>query len=128
MYRTTDSSVVLMGEKGSSSEILYSGINKIKLQHYNGGAYTRVVGFVVGIYAGAGIGGSTFSHGSSEMHEENAGIIGALLGVVVGGAIGIFASPPIYKLAFTKRIAVQHDPTFYPLLKAKLRPYCIQKE
>jgi len=126
LYQVSDSSVVLVMADRSYNEISFSTIHKIKLRP-RFGKMEKVVGFLVGAGTGAAVLASAAGRGREGEPATMAGIFSGFTGFLVGGGIGIAVATPVYRLIFTKKYIVQHEPSGYARLSAKLRRRCVKR-
>jgi len=129
LYDVTDSSVIVMS-KGSARhyrEYLFRDIRKIKLRTSEAMDGMRVIGVMVGIYAGAFAGYLLVDgFGRRTTQRDLVDLLGGMSGAAVGGIAGGLLGPSILGGLFSRKYIVHHDSASYAALAAKLRPVSIR--
>jgi hypothetical protein len=123
----TDSSAIIIVRKNYTDEILFQGIDKIKIRSAGNGSSTRLTGFFIGGIVGGALIGTSLSKGREGEPAALAGVVGGIFGGILAGVIGMLVAPTIVRLFPHKIINVKNNSKSIATLKHQLLPYCLNK-
>jgi len=123
----TDSSAIIIVRKNYTDEILFQGIDKIKIRSASNRSSTRLTGFFVGGIVGGALIGTSLSKGQQGEPAAMAGVVGGIFGGILAGVIGMLVAATIVRLFPHKIINVKNNGKSIATLKQQLLPYCLNK-
>jgi hypothetical protein len=124
LKNVTDSSVIIAVRGKETDEFLFRDMDKIKLRPLHGEPGKRLVGFFAAGITGGVITGMAVSAGRTGEPAALAGVVTGIGSGLLFGLTGTLLAPQVSNLFATRKIIVQHNSTFYVLLRQKLSAYC----